>query len=250
MIESRARKSLLIPVLFALAATVLLVSLGVWQLHRLKWKEALIARIATRTTAPPQPLPNPATWPSLKPDLYDYRHVTLRGRFDNAREVRVFYTAGPGDMGPGYLLLTPFILPSGATVIVNRGFVPAALAAPSARPQSEVEGEVTVTGLMRPPQPPNPFTPANDPATGLYFSRDPAPIAAHFGLRDVAPFIIDEDKTAIASGWPEGSLTTINIPNSHMEYALTWFGLAVGLWMVVAAYIVRTVQENRENSAT
>lgn len=248
MTEAPARKGLLAPVLFALAATALLLSLGIWQLHRLQWKEALIARIAERTTASPQPLPDPAAWRSLHPASYEYEHVTVRGRFDNSKEVRVFYTAGPGNDGPGYLLLTPLQLPSGAIVIVNRGFVPSALATPSARPQSEIDGEVTVTGLMRAPQPRNLFTPADDPARGLYFSRDPKPIAAHFGLTRVAPFIIDADRTATAGGWPKGGLTTINIPNNHMEYALTWFGLATGLWMVVAAFIVRTVQENRAKS--
>jgi surfeit locus 1 family protein len=249
MTEAAPRKGLLAPVLFALAATALLVSLGIWQLHRLTWKEALIARIAAETKASPQPLPDASTWATLNPDAYDYRHVTFRGRFDNAKEVRVFYTAGPDDQGPGYLLLTPLALSSGETVIVNRGFVPAPLATPPTRPQSEVGGEVTVTGLMRPPQARNLFTPPDDPANGLYFSRDPAPIAAHFGLQRVAPFIVDADKTAIAGGWPEGGLTTVNIPNNHMDYALTWFGLAVGLWMVVAAYIIRTLQENPAKSA-
>jgi len=250
MTDAPARKGLLLPVLFALAATALLVSLGIWQLHRLAWKEALIARIASRMAATPQPLPDPAIWPRLKPDAYDYRHVTLRGRFDNAKEVRVFYTDGPSDAGPGYLLLTPLALPTGETVIVNRGFVPTPLAAPASRPQSEIAGEVRVVGLMRPPQSRNLFTPADDPASGLYFSRDPTPIAVHFGLTRVAPFIIDEDKTAIVGGWPAGGLTTVDLPNNHMEYALTWFGLAVGLWIVVAGYIVRTVQENRAASVT
>jgi surfeit locus 1 family protein len=248
MTEVAPRKGLLAPVLFAIVATALLVSLGIWQLHRLTWKEALIARIAAQTKASPQPLPNASGWASLKPDTYDYQHVTFRGRFDNGKEVRVFYTAGPDDQGPGYLLLTPLVLPSGENVIVNRGFVPAPLATPVTRPHSEVEGEVTVTGLMRPPQSRNLFTPADDPANGLYFSRDPGPIAAHFGLQRVAPFVVDEDKTAIAGGWPEGGLTTVNIPNNHMDYALTWFGIAVGLWMVVGAYIVRTLQENHAKS--
>ncbi|WP_297299718.1 SURF1 family protein [uncultured Methylovirgula sp.] len=245
MAETSARKGLIAPLLFAFAATGLLVSLGVWQLHRLAWKEALIARIAARSTATPQPMPAAADWPRLKSDDYDYRRIVLRGRFDNAHEVLIFRTDGPRDLGPGYLVLTPLVLASGDQVIVNRGYVPSALAAKSTRPNSEVEGEVTVTGLMRPPQPRNLFTPADDPSHGLYFSRDPAPIVAHFGLTRVAPFIVDADKTAIAGGWPEGGLTNINIPNNHMEYALTWFGLAGGLWIVVGSYILRTWQETR-----
>jgi surfeit locus 1 family protein len=240
-----ARKGLIIPLLFAFAATALLVGLGVWQLHRLTWKEALIARITTRSARSPQPIPDPATWPRLKPGDYEYRHVSLSGHFDNAKEVLVFQTSGPGDVGPGYLVLTPLVLASGGEVIVNRGFVPAARATKASRPHSEVEGEVTVVGLMRSPQSRNFFTPADDPAKGIYFTRDPVVIAAHFGLAHAAPFIVDEDKTAIAGGWPEGGLTNINIPNNHMEYAMTWFGIAGGLWIVVGGYILGVWRERR-----
>ena len=245
MADASVRKALVVPLLFAFAATALLVWLGIWQLHRLAWKEALIARISERSTAEPQPLPEPAAWQGLKPDDYDYRRVSLSGRFDNAKEVLVFHTDGPDDLGPGYLVLTPLVLASGDQVIVNRGYVPTALAAKSSRPKSEIDGQVTLTGLMRPPQPRNLFTPADDPAHDLYFSRDPAPIAAHFGLLRVAPFIIDEDKTSIAGGWPEGGLTTVNIPNNHMEYAMTWFGIAGGLWIVVGSYLFRVWRETR-----
>jgi surfeit locus 1 family protein len=240
-----ARKGLVVPLLFAFAATALLVGLGVWQLHRLTWKEELIARIAARSAAAPQELPDPASWPRLKPEDYEYQHVALRGHFDNAKEVLVFDTSGPGDVGPGYLVLTPLILASGDQVIVNRGFVPAALAAKSTRPKTEIESDVTVTGLMRPPQSRNFFTPADDPAKGLYFTRDPLAIAAHSGLTHAAPFVVDEDKTAIAGGWPAGSLNGVNIPNNHFEYALTWFGIAGGLWIVVGGYLLRTWRERR-----
>ncbi len=82
---------------------------------------------------------------------------------------------------------------------------------------------------MRPPQSRNFFTPADDPAKGLYFTRDPLAIAAHSGLAHAAPFVVDQDKTAIVGGWPAGSLNGVNIPNNHFEYALTWFGIAGGL---------------------
>jgi surfeit locus 1 family protein len=240
-----AQKGLLAPLVFAFAMTAILVGLGVWQLHRLTWKEGLIARIAARSASAPQPLPSPEDWPRLDPEDYEYQHVALRGRFDNSKEVLVFDPAGPGDVGPGYLVLTPLNLASGDSVIVNRGFVPAALAAKSARPKSEIDGDVTVTGLMRPPQTRNLFTPADDPAKGLYFTRDPAAIASGAGLAHAAPFIVDADKSAIAGGWPAGGLNGIDIPNNHFEYALTWFGVAGGLWIVMGGYIVRTWRERR-----
>lgn len=236
-VPSTPRKGLVVPVLFMLVAGGILVSLGVWQLHRLTWKETLLADIATRTKAPPQPLPAPSTWSRLAPADYAYRHVELDGRFDNDDEVLVFFGAGPNDLGPGYLILTPLRLDSGGTVIVNRGFVPADLGAKSARPESEIAGEVHVTGLMRPPQTRNFFTPADEPDKGLYFTRDPNPIAAHSGLAHVAPFIVDADAKPTPGGWPKGGMTEVDLPNNHLEYALTWFGLALGLFVVFIGYL-------------
>ena len=233
------RKGLLWPALFTLCTAALLVSLGVWQLHRLAWKEGLIAQIAARADAAPAPPPPEAQWPALQPDDYDYRHVKLHGRFAYDKEALVFRPSGPGGLGPGYLVLTPLRLDDGAYVIVNRGFVPQELKDPSVRAQSQAAGEVEVTGLMRPPEPRNLFTPADEPGKGIYFTRDAAVLAAHFELARTAPFSIDADAAAVPGGWPKGGTTLRVLPNNHLEYAITWFGLAIGLVGVFAALVIR-----------
>lgn len=227
-------RGLVLPALLALAGIAILVSLGVWQVHRLAWKEALIARIEARAHARPAPLPPENEWGSLKPDDYEYRHVTLRGRFD-PREALVFRGSGPdAGQGPGYLLLAPLILADGAAVIVNRGFVPgtprdAAAHAPPA-------GEVTVTGLMREPEPRNLFTPADQPEKDVWFTRDPDAIARHFGLSPAAPFSIDQDFSGDPKALPRGGTSVIAFSNNHLGYALTWFGLAAALAGVFGAW--------------
>jgi len=240
-----ARKGLFVPIAFFFVACGILVSLGAWQLHRLAWKETLIEEIATRSKAPPQPLPDPASWPQLAANDYAYRHVRLTGTFENDDEAHVFYGTGPHELGPGYLIFTPLRLRSGAIVIVNRGFVPASLAAQSTRAKGELSGEVTLAGLMRPPEERNLFTPADEPDKNLYFSRDPAPIAAHFHLSQVAPFIVDADPAPVPGGWPIGGMTQIDIPNNHLSYALTWFGLAVGLVATFAGWLRARMVEQR-----
>ncbi len=235
-IAQPGRKGLLGPVLFVLVTGGILVSLGVWQLHRLAWKETLIAEIATRTKAPPQPLPDLALWTHLAAPDYAYRHVEFSGRYENDKEALVFYGTGPHDLGPGYLILTPFKLDSGGFVVVNRGFVPADLVK-SAHAKGEIEGETRVTGLMRPPQARNPFTPADEPQKDLFFTRDPAAIASHFGLAPTAPFVVDADAKSSPGTWPIGGMTEIDVPNNHLSYALTWFGLAGGLLAVFAGFL-------------
>jgi surfeit locus 1 family protein len=158
----------------------------------------------------------------------------FRGRFDR-REALVFRGSGPeAGEGPGYLVLAPLILPDGAAVIVNRGFVPSAAKDPAAHPPPP--GETTVTGLMREPEPRNLFTPADQPDRNLWFTRDPGAIAAHFGLSRAAPFSIDADYSGDPSALPRGGTTVIAFPNNHLAYALTWFGLAAALAGVFGAW--------------
>lgn len=225
-------------------ALALLVGLGLWQLERLQWKTQLLATIQARTVAPPQALPPEASWPSLRVDDYAYRHVTLTGTFDHTEESHVFRPLSHEDArgafsGVGDLVLTPLVLDSGAIVIVNRGFVPQDRVDPATRAEGQVAGPVTISGLMREPEPRNLFTPADDPKSGTWFTRDPAAIAAFRHLDRVAPFTIDADAGLAPGGLPQGGETVLAIPNNHLSYALTWFGLALGLCGVFAAFAAR-----------
>jgi surfeit locus 1 family protein len=239
------RRTLVWPAVTALACFILFVSLGLWQLERRAWKEALIAQIDARANASPTPLPNAADWPLLAPQDYEYRHVALSGTFEHGKEALVFRTAPNdkgGTQGPGYLVLTPLRLASGAYVIVNRGFVPLDLKDPQKRAAGQVEGEVQITGLMRPPEPRNLFTPADNPDKGQYFTRDPVLIAQHFALGRAAPFSIDADDLPVHGGWPRGGATVTAIPNNHLSYALTWFGLAAALVGFCAIFFWRMLR--------
>lgn len=226
------------PGLWALVGCCILVALGMWQLHRLAWKEALLARMAERIGAAPVPLPSEAAWRNLAPDDYEYRRVAVTGVFEHENSALVFrpQAIGPAKgAGPGYLVLTPLRLASGAHVIVDRGFVPLAMRGSATR-AGQAAGEVRVTGLMRGPEPRNLFTPADNPGRAQWSTRDPATIAAHFKLDRPAPFSIDADATTAPGEWPAGGQTLIDMPNNHFAYALTWFGLAATLAGVFAAY--------------
>jgi len=234
---SRLRR-VMVPALLTLAMGAFLIGLGVWQLQRLAWKTAILAEIEERVDAMPQPVPPQAAWPGLKPDDYEYRHVVVDGIFDHAKEALVFRGTAAG---PGYFVLTPLQLLSGGIVIVNRGFVPTGNAPAATRAAGQIPGIVHVTGLMRQPEPRNFFTPSDNPAKGEYFTRDPGLIAAHFALAGAAPFTIDADATPVPGGLPVGGTTELAIPNNHFSYALTWFGLAIGLFGVFGVFAWRKV---------
>ncbi|MFP5515870.1 MAG: SURF1 family protein [Alphaproteobacteria bacterium] len=213
------------------------IGLGTWQLERLQWKTDLVARIGTQMAEAPVPLParidDPAAW--------EFRPVTLAGNFFNDREFLLI--ARPHQGRVGYELLVPFQRADGAgIVLVNRGFIPMDRRDPASRPAGQVKGEVSVKGIVRLPQQPGLFQPGNGtPQQGAAWMRaDPPAMAAALSLDRVAPVIVEMlpgqsfgSRNGGLSGAPPGTLAGIEprveLPNNHLQYALTWYGLAVTL---------------------
>ncbi len=233
-------RSLLWPGVATALVLAVLVGLGLWQLERMAWKEAILAQIEARVHAAPLPLPPEAEWAGYDASAHDYLHVSASGTFENGQETAVFRASGDGKAsaaGPGYLILTPLLRTDGSRLLVNRGFVPLDRRDPASRQAGLLTGPVTVTGLLRPPEPRNLFTPADDPGKESWFTRDPVLIAAHRQLARVAPFTMDADaEPDNPGGLPAGGATVLAIPNNHFSYALTWFGLALALAGVFAAF--------------
>jgi len=232
-------RGLLLPSVLAAVGLAVLVGLGFWQLERRVWKEDLIARVEARTKASVVPIPAEADWPNVSASRDEYRRVGASGRFQHAREALVYTVLSEPKgrfSGQGYWVLTPLQLASGAIVIVNRGFVPLERKDPATRREGQVEGPVTVTGLLRLPEVTNWFTPANEPTRGAWYRRDPVEIARHFALVRAAPFMIDADTTPIPGSLPQGGETRLVFSNTHLGYALTWFGLALALLGVFAVF--------------
>jgi surfeit locus 1 family protein len=219
-----------------LAALAVLVALGVWQLERLKWKERLIAQIEARAAAAPVTLEDAEALAHAGRDP-SYLRVRVEGRFHHGRELYL-YASAKGQQG--WHVITPLETAEGKTVLVDRGFVPDALRDPSSRALGQVEQIVEVTGLVRMPEKQGVFTPENEPAANRWFWRDLSGMSASMfpsGAVEVAPFFVEVAKSEVPGGWPEGGQTRLVIVNNHLQYALTWFALAVCLVGVYAAYV-------------
>jgi len=221
------------------AAFVVFASLGVWQVHRLSWKLALIERVERRVHAAPVPAPGPAQWPSVTAESDEYRRVQVAGVLDLAKTTLVQAVT---DLGPGYWALTPLRADDGYAVLINRGFVPPGWRDRAPGDQAGAGDRVTVTGLLRLSEPKGGFLRSNDPAADRWYSRDVQAIAAARGLRHVAPYFIDADASGDRPGGPVGGLTVVTFHNSHLVYAVTWFSLAL---MVAAAGAYMVWQELR-----
>lgn len=194
--------------------------LGVWQVQRMQWKHALIARVEARVDAAPTAPPARDAWKAITAASDEYRRVALSGRFLPVPETR---TQAVTALGAGSWVLAPLRTEAGDIVLVNRGFVPTGEDA--APPPT---GPVRIEGLLRISEPAGGFLRSNAPAQERWYSRDVAAIAQARGLpaTAVAPFFVDAVHTG-AAGWPRGGLTVVTFRDSHLSYALTWFGMAL-----------------------
>lgn len=234
------RRGATLVALVAVAAMLLamLIGLGTWQLQRLAWKRDLLARLEQTQRAAPTPAPGPDAWPALTPASSEYRRITVRGELLHDREALVRASTV---LGTGYWVMTPLRTEGGFWVLVNRGFVPDALKARSARPEAAPTGPQVLTGLLRSSEAGGSLLQANDPGAGRWYSRDvaaitrTAPAGAGPLAGPVAPYFVDlVADPAAPEAWPRAGLTVLQFSNNHLQYALTWFALAALLgWATV-----------------
>jgi surfeit locus 1 family protein len=222
---------------FSAAALALLVGLGLWQLQRLEWKQGLIAQIEQRAHAEPISLADGIARTNAGEDV-SYLRVRVEGRFDNAKE-RYLYALSDGT--PGWHVITPLTTSEGQVVLIDRGFVPNAFKEPSSRTQGEINDTVTVTGLARQPETRGLFVSDNEPAENRWFWRDLGAIFRSMfegaTAPAIAPFILEAERSDVPGGWPLGGQTKLDLPNKHLQYALTWFLLALCLVVIYVVYV-------------
>ena len=241
----KKRGGLIEPTVFVLACLAILIGLGVWQLDRKAWKENLIASLQARLSRPAESLPPREAWPRLNPEGAEYSHVTFPAEFI-AGEQALVYTAGsafrPDVQGAGYWVFAPARLAGGSIVVVNRGFLPLAQKDAAIAPPS---GSVDIAGVLRWPEKPGAFTPANEPQNNLWYVRDPAAIAAAKKWDAAAPFYIDQESPAPPGGLPKVGRLVVALPDNHLQYAITWFGLALGLAGVYVTWLAGRFRRRR-----
>jgi surfeit locus 1 family protein len=221
------------------SSLALLLTLGTWQVHRLHWKETLLADIADRRAMPPVGVEKlGAILASGGP--IEYRPVNVTGTFDHAKEQDFFATFN-GESG--YFIYTPMKLISGEYLFVNRGFVPFDRKEAATRPAGEVGGIVTITGLARERLPAKPswFVPDNDTAKNIFYWKDLEAMTRRAGLDKsrVLQFFVDANDAPNPGGLPMGGVTQFDFPNNHLQYAVTWYGLAAALAVISTVYWFR-----------
>jgi surfeit locus 1 family protein len=218
----------------AVPALMVLLGLGFWQVERLEWKQAIIDERAERLAAGPVDI---AAVPETGWQDIEHRRVKLRGRFVHDREILRLNSVRHGQTG--YDVITPMILENGGSVLVNRGWVPKAWTEGDLT-RRRPDGIIERVGVLRAGgKQGNPWIPDNEPGRDQWYFTDVAQMAAKAGLTDARPYIIKLTPSRDLAGYPKGPHASFKIRNKHLEYAITWFGLAATLVIIFVAYHVR-----------
>lgn len=228
------------PTLFTVPALIVLVALGVWQVQRLHWKESLIAERQMRSGLSAAALPERLAAPE---DL-EYTPISVRGRFRHDHELYLAARTMNGRVG--LHVVTPFELQDGRTLLIDRGWIPDGRRDPATRAEGQLPGLVEVTGLARLPgwKGYDWLQPDNQPEENLWFWVDPPAMAAAAGLPEVIEGLyLEAGPAENPGGWPRGGQTRIELPNDHLQYALTWFALAIALLVIYLVYHLRRDSE-------
>jgi cytochrome oxidase assembly protein ShyY1 len=220
---------------FTLVVVGVLIGLGVWQLQRRVEKHALIAALTDRLGAAPAALPPPDQWQALTPDHDEFRRVTITATFREAQDANVYATGSAlrSDVTTlGTFAFAPATLADGTTLVIDRGFVPdgARQAAPPSEP-------IAMTGYIRFPERSGWITPAPDVGKRLWFARDLIGMAKALSWGPVAPFYLDLESPAPPSGLPKPAPLEVHLKDDHLQYAMTWFGLAAAVAVAFAIWL-------------
>ena len=243
MLTRLASAKLIAPTILSVIGLTILLGLGTWQWNRKIWKENILSVLKSRSAA--APLSANASWPGLAchdgkdlglPNSCEYQPVSARGTFDHTRERHIF-TAAPNAPGlasdRGFWIFTPMRLDGlGKTVFVNRGFVPENKKDQSSRAAGQTTQSVEILGLYRSAQERATFDGQSDPAKNIWYVRAPAelwPADPSAAQQDELWAYIDQTGPVPAGGYPLPLAGKVELSNRHLEYAITWYGLALTL---------------------
>lgn len=230
-----------------LAGIIVLSGLGFWQVQRLHWKEALIETVQNRRELSSEPLISIERLYAKDPEAIEFRPLSLSGRFLHEFE-RHFYTTRNGQVG--WHIYTPLEMSDGRILFVNRGFVPQPLKESDTRKRGQLEGQLALEGLARQAlsEKPNRFIPDNDLAANIFYWKNleqMSLILPEEQRSGLLPFFVDAAPMEVPGNWPEGGATRVTFSNNHLQYAITWFGLALAL-LGVGSYFLYARNSKRQ----
>ncbi len=225
--------------LCTLGALAILIAMGIWQIQRLHWKNDLIAERQARLAEAPIALPTE----TVEPADFEFLRVRLSGHFLHDKEL---YLGGRArKRAVGFHVVTPLLLDDGRSILVDRGWVPPERKDPATRPEGRPEGATALEAVLRTGgwKGRDMFRPENAPAQNHWIWMDLPAMAQHVELeRPMLDLYAVAQPAGSAQALPIAEATRVNLRNDHLQYAITWFALAVALLVI---YILVAMKRDR-----
>ena len=238
-------RSWLVPLIFAIGGVAILVALGTWQLQRMEWKQGLIDEIEARLDADPVALPD-----TVSEGEHHLLRVEATGYLERD-EIHVISSIKR--VGPGFRVIAPMELAendqrTGRRIMVDLGFVPERMKSIWDREPSSIRLQKRhprdrVVGVLYWPDEVDGYPPAPDAEREIWFARDVEAMARQLGTEPV--LLVAEEHPD--RDWPRPQPPGHDLPNRHLEYALTWYGLAV-VWVIMSLIWLRSERRRRNRS--
>lgn len=228
---------LAVPLLFGLIGTGILVWLGTWQMQRLEWKQGILNEIEERITGPFQDIP-PLT--AIIPERDRYTPVALVGEIGDDE---LLVLVSQKRVGAGYRVISPYTLNGGRRILLDRGFTPVDQRDAN---RSRAQEEVEVQGNLHWPDDRTSSTPENDVENNTWFARDIEQMADALDTEPV--MVIARNMSPPDAGVTPLPVDTSGIPNDHLQYAITWYSLAV-IWVIMTGAFIWRQRKGKEGTA-
>ncbi len=216
------------PVISGLLGIAILLSLGFWQLRRLEWKEAMLSDIGARIHAVPAPLPA-----TFEPDM-KYDPVTVEGQTTGDE---ILILSGTRDLGGGYEVISSFETTDGRRILVERGFI-----TQDDRHLPRPATTLKLVGNLHWPEEKSSSTPEPNLAENIWFAREVPRMAEHLGTEPM--LVVAAEVQGDNQGVLPTPITIQGIPNSHLQYAVTWFMLAA-VWAGMTVGLIWRIRQRK-----
>lgn len=220
-------RRMIFPLALGLVGCAILISLGIWQMQRLAWKEAMLAEIEAKIHNAPLALPE-----APDPARDRYLAVIAQGAFTG--QVALVITSSRDGVA-GVRVIEAFQTDTGRKVLVDRGFLP-----DEERTRAFAVEPAAVTGNLDWPRETDSYTPPPDAKTGLWFARDVPAMAKALGTEPTLIVAVGP----VVDGIAPMPVDTSAIPNDHKGYAITWFSLAV-VWAVMTGFLLWRIRQRK-----
>ena len=219
--KSYTFKPKFVPLVSFLIALLILLSLSLWQVKRLVWKTNLIEQRVSNFEGEPKNL-----FDIKKPNENEFKKVFIEGQLLNNFEF--FMPALSKNGNNGFHIIVPMEVEKKKLILFDTGWVPLAKKEKNKRLNNLIKEKKIFTAVIRLPGRKGYFQPDNDNIKNFWFFVEPKLMEETISMKLEDRFYLEAVDNG-PNGYPLGNQTRIYLRNNHLQYAITWFLIALSL---------------------